>query len=408
MKCRLCQSENLEKYLDLGFSPPEDAFLTTDDLSKPELWYPLNVNMCLNCGLSQLGYIVPLKAKFGGNYVYDTGATPAGVEHYQEFARDITAQFNLSQNDFMLDIGSNTGVLLQAFNKISKIKVLGIDPAPIVASIANKKGIKTIAKPFGYSLAKQIAKTKGKCKLITGTNVFAHIDNLTDVMKGIDILLDKNGVFIFESPHFMKLVKKFEYDTIYHGHVSYISITPLPKLLNQFGMEVFNVVETEIHGGSIRVFIARKGKYKINKIVKDIIKRENIAKINDIKHLKKWARKVEKNALDLSKLLWSLKLKGKRIVGIGAPAKGTTLLVYSQIGTQVIDYLTEVNPLKIGRYSPGFHIPIKSDDYFLKDNPDYALILPWNFSKPIMDKLKIYKKRGGKFIIPVPSPRIIK
>jgi len=408
MKCRLCQSNNLKEFLDLGFSPPEDAFLTKENLTEPETWYPLRVNLCINCGFAQLAYIAPLEVKFGKNYIYDTSATASGVLHYQNFAKETVERFSIKNKDLILDIGSNTGVLLKAFQDESGCRILGVDPAPIVGKIAHDKGIKTYIKPFTEKLTKKIVGINDKAKLVTGTNVFAHIDNLVDVMKGVKTLLTDDGIFIFESPHFLNLVNNMEYDTIYHGHVSYISIKPLVGFFDRFGMEIFNIIETDIHGGSIRVFIAEKGKFKVNKIVKDIIQREKEAKIQNLPYLKQWANKVGKNAHDLSKLLWSLKLRGKRIVGIGAPAKGTTLLIYSQIGTQVLDYVTDANPLKIGRFTPGMHIPIKSDEYFLKDNPDYALVLPWNFAKPIMTKLESYKRKGGKFIIPVPHPKIIK
>ena len=408
MGCRLCKSKKLVEYLDLGYSPTEDSFLSAEDLQTPEIWFPLRVSVCSDCGFSQLSYVAPLKAKFGSKYIYDTGATLSGVKHYNQFAKDVAKVLSIEKDDLVIDIGSNTGVLLQAFKDASGCKVIGVDPAPIVAEIANKKEIKTYVLPFGAESAERIEKKEGKAKLITGTNVFAHIDDLHDVMRGVKKLLHRDGVFVFESPHFLNLVKKMEYDTIYAGHCSYIAITPLVKFFAKFGMEIFDIVETKIHGGSIRVFIGKTGKHKIEKIVKDVVKREKEAKILEPKYLTLWAKKVKKNASELSKLLWSLKFKGKRIVGIGAPAKGTTLLIYSQIGTQVIDYLTDANPLKIGKFSPGMHIPIKSDEYFLKDNPDYALILPWNFAEPIMEKLAEFKKRGGKFIVPVPYPKIVK
>lgn len=408
MACRLCKSKKLEEFLDLGFSPTEDSFLSKEDLSDPEVWFPLRVSTCLDCGFAQLSYVAPLEAKFGAKYIYDTGATPTGVKHYNQFAKDVADTLKIEKKDLVIDIGSNTGVLLQAFKDACGCKVLGVDPAPIVAKIANEKGIKTYVLPFGKESAEKIVKKEGKAKLITGTNVFAHIDDLHDVMNGVKKLLAKDGVFIFESPHFLNLIKKMEYDTIYAGHCSYISIKPLVKFFAKFEMEIFDIVETDIHGGSIRVFIGKKGSHKVSKIVKEIVVREVSAQIQEIEFLKEWAKKIYKNSKDLSELLWSLKLKGKRIVGIGAPAKGTTLLVFSQIGTGVLDYLTDANPLKLGKFSPGLHIPIKSDEEFMKDKVDYALILPWNFSKPIMEKLAEFKRKGGKFIIPVPYPKIVK
>lgn len=407
MICRLCKSKNLTQYLDLGYSPCEDSFLSEEDLNQPEVWYPLRVNVCESCGFSQLAYVAPLEAKFGDKYIYDTGATKAGVLHYNNFAKEVCDKIPINKKDLVIDIGSNTGVLLQAFKDVSGCRVVGVDPAPIVAKIANKKGVKTYIKPFGEKSAKMIAEKQGKARIITGTNVFAHIDDLYDVMRGVKKLLTKDGVFIFESPHFLNLVKNLEYDTIYAGHCSYIAIKPLVNFFKKFGMEIFDVVESEIHGGSIRVFVGKIGKNKIEKIVSELINKEDKENVLKSDYLIKWAKKVEKNSDELLKLLWSLKLQGKRIVGIGAPAKGTTLLTYSKIGKNVLDYLTDANPMKLGKFSPGLHIPIKSDEYLLKDKPDYGLILPWNFQKPIMENLKKFREDGGKFIIPIPKPKVI-
>lgn len=407
MVCRLCQMSNLREFLDLGFSPPEDAFLSIEDLGRPEVWYPLRVNICSDCGFVQLSYVAPLKAKFGERYVYDTAATAAGVRYYQKFAKEVNVTFPLSPDDLVIDIGSNTGVLLKAFKDESNCKILGVDPAPIVARIANNNKIKTLVKPFDTDLADKIINKYDKAKLITGTNVFAHIDNLVDVVKAVDKLLTEDGLFIFENPHFLNLIKKMEYDTIYQGHCSYLSIKPLIPFFDRFGLEIFDVEENSIHGGSIRVFVGRKGKKKVSGNVKRILEAEEKARIHDLKFLKEWAQKVQEHRQSLVSLLRSLKAKGKRIVGVGAPAKSTTLLTYCQIGTQYLDYVTDVNVLKIGSFTPGLHIPIKSDEFLLEDMPEYALILPWNFGDEIMENLADYKKRGGKFIIPVPSPKII-
>ncbi len=406
--CRLCHEDRLEEFLDLGFSPPEDAFLQASDLNRPETWYPLSVSVCQQCGFAQLTHVIPLEAKFGAQYVYDTAATPAGVRHFQQFAKDVGDSISLAENDLVVDIGSNTGVLLKAFQEVSRCLVVGVDPAPIVAEIANDQGIRTYVEPFSPLVAERINREHGLAKLVTGTNVFAHIDDLDAVMDGIDSLLDPQGVFVFESPHFLRLVENLEYDTIYHGHVSYISLKPLIEFFRRFGMEVFNVVEPPIHGGSIRVFIGRRGKNRVAGIVSTLIGQEESAKIHQLSYLRDWAKEVAEHRQALRKLLLSLKLQGKRIVGVGAPAKSTTLLTYAQIGTEVLDYVTDANPLKVGRFTPGQHIPIKSDDFFLEDRPDYALVLAWNFGREIMAKLAAYQKSGGKFVVPIPKPRIVK
>lgn len=406
MRCRICHSRSLTKFLDLGFSPPADAFLSLDELKEPEVWYPLEVFICNNCNLVQLGYVVSPDILFQRNYPYESSTTTTAVEHFHSLAKSAFSRFGLNSNDLVVDIGSNVGVLLQGF-KNHGVEVLGIEPAPNICEIARKNGIETINDFFSKELALRIVKTKKKAKIVTGTNVVAHIDDLHSLVRALDALLEKNGVFIFEAPYLVDLIENLEYDTIYHEHLSYLSVKPMNMLFRNFRMEIFDVEKVSIHGGSLRYFVARENTYPISGNVAKFIELENEKKIYDIATLRNFSNSVQRNREELVWMLKSIKRKGKRIAGVSAPAKGMTLLNYCRIGPETLDFITEKSALKIGKYTPGMHIPVLPDSELIKQMPDYALLLAWNFAEEIMKNLKDYKDAGGKFIIPIPEPRIV-
>lgn len=405
-KCRFCLSRNLQPYLDLGFTPPADRFLTLNKLNESETHYPLKVVLCLRCGLSQLSFTVDPEILYQEDYPYESSMTKTGRTHYDDFARSVSKKLGLTKKDLVVDVGSNVGVLLEGFKRRG-VKILGVDPAVNIAKIANKRGIKTIADFFVPKVAKNIKKKYGPAKVIVGTNVFAHIFDHQEFMKAVKILLAKDGVFIFESPHFNNLVNNLEYDTIYHEHLLYLSLKPVINLFKKLGMEVFDVETHPIHGGSLRVFAARKGVFPIAPSVYALLKDEEKYSIHSLPTLKKFAQRVKQNSYKLVSLLRNLRGRGKTIAVVSTPAKGMTLLNYCRIGPELIGFATEKSKLKIGRFTPGTHIPIFSDSELLKRQPDYALLLAWNFAEEIMKNLKEYKKRGGKFIIPIPKPKII-
>lgn len=404
--CRMCKSTKLHKFLDLGFSALSDGFLTKKNLDEPEIFYPLNVLICKTCGLCQLGHTVPPEYMFNENYPYDSSTTKTGREHFTKMGYDICKNFDLKPKSLIIDIGSNTGVLLSSF-KSKNMNVLGIEPSSNVANIARKNGIKTTTDFFSKKLSQKIVKKYGKSSVITATNVFAHIDDLDDFMDGIKILLNKDGILVIEAPYLVNLIENLEYDTIYHEHLSYLSVKPVRKFCKKHKMDLFDVEIKKIHGGTIRYFIGRKGKQKISNNISKFLKLEEHKKIYNNKHLDIFAKKVEYHRTELNDFLFNLKKSGKKIVGISAPAKGNTMLNYCRIGPEILDYITEKNPMKIGKYTPGMHIPIYSDKKLLTDKSDYALILAWNFAEEIMNNNKSYRKNKGKFIIPLPHPKII-
>lgn len=406
MYCRICHSKSLTKFLDLGFTPLADDFLSLERMSEPEVHYPLEVFICNNCSLVQIGYVVPPEILFRKDYPYEASMTETGVKHFHSLAKEASSRFGLSSDDLVIDIGSNVGVLLQGF-KNQGAEVLGIEPARNICEIAIKNGIETIDDFFSIDLALKIVKERKKAKIITGTNVVAHINDHHSLVRGLDILLDKEGVFIFEAPYLCDLIENLEYDTIYHEHLSYLSVKPMNTLFHKFGMEIFDIKKVAIHGGSLRYFVARENTYPISNKVDKFLELEKEKKIYEIDTLKNFAKSVQRNREDLSWMLKSVKHEGKRIAGVSAPAKGMTLLNYCRIGPEILDFVTEKSTLKIGKYTPGTHIPIVSDSELIKQMPDYVLLMAWNFADEIIKNLKDYKDAGGKFIIPIPKPHII-
>ncbi|MBI5261254.1 MAG: class I SAM-dependent methyltransferase [Bradyrhizobium sp.] len=407
-KCRMCGGERLSLFLDLGEMPPADQFLHKEQLGQHRDSYPLQVAVCEDCGLIQLNYVVPPEILYCDDYPYESSTTSAGRRHWGEFAQTTSRLLHLTANDLVVDIGSNVGVLLQMF-KEQGTKVLGVDPAANIAEIANKNGIETIAAFFNSTTARQIVASKGQATVITGTNVFAHVGDLHDLMGAVTTLLAERGTFIIEAPYFLELLHSLEYDTIYHEHLSYLSLKPLVGFFRQFGMEIFDAQLRDIHGGSIRLFVRRIGTSAdpVAPIVDQMLANEERERIHELDTLKQFAQNVANNRKALRELLISLKKSGNRIVAVSAPAKGMTLLNYCGLGTEFLDFVTEKSKLKIGRYTPGMRIEVVPDDMLLTHQPDYALLLAWNFAEEIMNNLKEFSDRGGKFIIPIPTPRIV-
>jgi len=407
MQCRICYSNDLTKFLDLGFTPPADGFLSLEKLKEPEVYYPLEVFICNNCSLVQLGYVVLPEILFNETYPYESSMTNRGVTHFHSLAEEAASKFELKPEDLVVDIGSNVGVLLQGFKKQGSINVLGIEPVKTLCEIARNNDIRTLNAFFSEEIATKIVKEMGKSKVVTGTNVVAHINDHYSLVRALDTLLDESGVFIFEAPYLIDLIENLEYDTIYHEHLSYLSVKPMNTLFRKFGMEIFDIEKMDIHGGSLRYFVSRKNKYAVSSNVNKFLELEKTKKVYEQETLTNFAKSVQNNREELTWLLKSMKHDGKRIVGVSASAKGMTLLNYCRIGPETLDFITEKSNLKIGKYTPGTHIPIVPDSELIEKMPDYALLLAWNFADEIMKNLKDYKDAGGKFIIPIPKPHII-
>jgi hypothetical protein len=406
MNCRMCNSTNLTKFLDLGFHPPADQFLRKEQLREPVVYYPLEVMMCDQCGLAQLSYVVSPEVLYRHDYPYESSITKTGQRHWAEFAETVADMMHLRSGELVVDIGSNVGELLKAFEAFG-VRPLGVDPASNIVLIAQKRGIETLNDFFSMDLAQRIVQDRGPAKVITATNVFAHVDDLDAFMRAVELLLSQRGVFVLEAPYFVNLIKKLEYDTIYHEHLSYLTVKPLVPFFKRFGMEIINIQQRDIHGGSFRVFVARSGDFPVSPTVDELLQSEAAMGVHSREILEKFSLSVQSNRQELLWLLRRLKHEGACIVGVSAPAKGMTLLNYCRIGTEALDLISEKSKLKIGRFSPGAHIPVVSDEEMIRRNPDYALLLAWNFAEEIMENLKAFRQKGGKFIIPIPWPHIV-
>lgn len=403
MACFICGKENLISVLDLGHQPPSDAFLRGEDLSKPEIFYPLNLCLCDDCHLVQLNYVVDPEKLFR-NYVYNTAANNSLKVNFKNLVDVLVKRFNLVKSDLAVDVGSNDGTLLSYYLSYG-IKILGIDPSSAV-KLALENKIPTINDFFSLEMAKKIVKEYGAAKVITATNVFAHVNKLNDFMLGIKELLRLEGVFVSESGYVLDLVEKLQYDSIYHEHLRYYSIYPLTVLFDKFDMEIFDVERIPSHGGSVRVYAANKGIHSIQASVKNLLGLEERFGIYLTETFDKFAERIKNNKLEIQKFIAEQKYNGKKIVSIGAPAKGNTLLNYCRLGPEIIDYLAEKSVLKIGLFSPGIHIPVVEEDRLFKEQPDYALLLSWNLAEELIPKIRNngYK---GKFIIPNPKLVIV-
>ncbi len=406
-KCRICKSTKLEKFLALGKVALVSSFLKKDQLDEPEQIPDLNIYVCTNCWLVQVIDVPDPTDLFLNNYPYFTSFISTMITHFNNLAAVITKRFDLDKTHLVIDIGSNDGVFLSAFKKLG-IPALGIEPAPNIASVAIARGVETLNIFFTKETAEKIRQTRGPAKLILSTNTFAHIDNLDDFVAGLTILLEDEGVFIFENPYLIDTLLNNEFDTMYYDHVSCYAIKPLTVLFNRFNMEIFDVQRTSVHGGSILVFVKKIGsKIPPTNAVKKLMNLEQKLELNTLKPYVEFSKRVKLFKNKLTSLLRKLKSKGKSIVGYGASARGNVLLSYCHIGTGTLDYMVDKSTFKQGLYTPGTHIPIFAPEKIVKDMPDYLLLIAWNFADEIIAQQQEYKKRGGKFILPIPKIKII-
>ena len=400
-KCQISGIKDLKTILSLGYLPAVNKLKKIGNLLSEDSFYPAELMFSPSSKLVQLSTVVNKEILFPKEYPYTSSTTKILRENFKELYEDCKKIINISSQDLIIDIGSNDGNLLNNF-KLNH-RVLGITPEKI-GKVAIKKGINTLIKYFDDKTAKLVLKKYGKAKIITATNVFAHIENVNSLMKNILKILKKNGVFISESHYLVPLIKTNQYDTIYHEHLRYYSLTSLKYLFEMYGMKIIHAKPIKTHGGSIRVYAARKNNFKINKSVKKILKYEkNFLTWNTFLNFKK---NVVKSKLNLYSLLKNLKKNNKKIYGIGAPSRASTLINYVGLDENIIDCILEIDgSYKIGNYIPGKKIPILSEKLLYNKPPDYVILFSWHITSEL--KLNL-KKKGykGKFIIPLPSPRI--
>ncbi len=401
-KCQLSKKNDLKRILSLGYLPPVNDYQRINTRKKEEIFFPAELYISRSSKLVQLGTVVNKEIIFPKSYPYTSSTTAILRENFRELYNESSKILNLKKSDLIIDIGSNDGNLLSNFKK--KHRVLGITPE-LIGKIAIKKGINTLIRYFDKSTASLVLKKYGKAKLITATNVFAHIDDVDAVMKNLIKILDKDGVFISESHYLVSLLKTVQYDTIYHEHMRYYSLTSLNYLFKKYKLKIFHAKKISTHGGSIRVYVSRSNKYKIRENVKQILDYEK--KYLNEKNFLNFKKNVVLSKLKLHSLLSKLKSNNKTIFGVGAPSRAATLVNYVGLNEDILDCILEIKgSYKIGNYMPGTNIPILEENYIKKNTPDYLLLLSWHISKTLIKNIK----RGGykgKFIIPLPNPHIV-
>ncbi len=400
-RCQISNSKKLESLIFLGYLPPVNTLKKIGSTPKEEISFPAELLFCDESKLAQLGCIVDKEILFPYSYPYTSSTTKILRDNFADLYKDTNKIIKLNKNDLIIDIGSNDGNLLSNFKK--KHKVLGVTPEKI-GKLAIRKGIPTIIDYFNKKVSSKILKKYGKAKVITATNVFAHIDNINGIVKSILKTLSKDGIFISESHYLLPLIQTVQYDTIYHEHLRYYSLESLNYLFKKHNLEIIDSKEIPTHGGSIRVYAARKGIYKISKNVKKQFNKEK--KYLNKKNFLNFRKKVVTSKINLFNIIKRVKDKNKRIFGVGAPSRASTLINYLGLDQDIIDCVLEINgSYKIGNYIPGTKIPIVNENILSKQKPDYLILFSWHIKNELKKNLK---KKGfkGKFIIPLPVPRI--
>jgi SAM-dependent methyltransferase len=403
--CIVCDEETVEQFLDLGETALANKFLSSEELSQSESTYPLKVGFCHTCGHVQLTDIVPPQAMFE-DYLYVSSASDTLKAHLYDLSDTVVEQYGLGPDDLVIDIGCNDGTLLSGFRRHG-VKVLGVDPAENLAELTRESGIDRYVGFFTAQSAQEIVRRWGPATIITATNTFPHIPRLKDFITGLKTALAPAGVFVIEAHYLVDLLEQCAFDTIYHEHVSYWALGPMVYLFDRAGMQVVHVDRVPLHHGQIRVFVQHKGEGQVQPSVGALLETERSLGIDQLGTYHRFAETTEKIKRDLNRTVQQLIAKGKKLVGYGAPAKGNTLLSFLEIGPQSLPYIVDRSTLKQGRYTPGQHIPVVSPERLLADQPDYVLLLAWNFAEEIIGQQSEYRRRGGEFIIPVPEVKVI-
>lgn len=406
-RCRYCQNQLPEPFLDLGTMPLANSFLAPPQAREEEFSCPLRLVWCSVCGLVQLSHVVPPERMFS-NYLYVSSTTETFRKHFAAYARSAKAKLLTPRASPMaVDIGSNDGLLLSCYEN-EGMKAVGVEPARNLSEEANQKGLRTIPDYFGTSAVETILKEEGPADIVSANNVFAHIDDIPSVCRNVNRLLAPGGIWIIEFPYLVTMFEEMLFDMIYHEHLSYIALAPLKFLLSHFDLEIFAIDKVSSHGGSLRVYIQKKkGGHPVSPEVETWIRDETKKGYQSFPVYQEFTKRVYRVKEKLVGFVGEIKSRGKSISGYGAPAKGNTLINFCGFDASLIDYIVDDNPLKQNLLTPGAKIPVVSNHHLFEDPTDYIILFAWNFSPEILKKLTPLKQQGAKFIVPLPEPRII-
>jgi len=403
--CQGCGSHDLESVLDLGYQPLCNEFVPAKEAIRPQTYYPLRLCYCHDCTLVQLDYVIPTGRTFGEQYTYLTGSSPSLVDYYSQLAGKLVRRFDLRPGDAVLDIGSNDGTFLKAFQELG-MHVLGVEGAKQPSTIAQRNNVPTLSRFFGRETTaaiKERLQPAGRLRLILAMNVLAHTDNINVFLPEVVSLMEPDTVFVSQSHWLPALIKQCEFDTIYHEHLRYYTLKSLSNLLGRHHLNVVDAELTDFYGGSVLAYASKSSGQQSGEVL-SILKQEQ--EIGILQSLKSMKDVLLRNKARLLNLLVDLKMSGQRVIGIGAPMKASTLLNFYGITPDLVEYLAEVNELKIGTVVPGVRIPVLDEELVFQNQPDYAILLSWNMAQTIIPK---YREAGyeGKFILPVPEVEVL-
>lgn len=407
MNCRHCNDEVTVSFVDLATAPPSNAYLSNVELKRAEKYFPLRILVCTNCWLVQTEDYADATDLFSSDYAYFSSFSTSWLEHSKRYASDMTERLGLDQNSRVAEIAANDGYLLQYFHNAG-IPCYGVEPAGSTAEAARKRGLEIVESFFGVELAVELASQNRLVDLLVANNVLAHVPDINDFVSGFRILLKPGGVATFEFPHLMRLVDEKQFDTIYHEHYSYLSLTALLSVFKQCDMEIFDVEELSTHGGSLRLYCQSNdtGIHPISESVGALASKEKQAGLTSEAYYSGFQGRAEKVKNEFLEFLLDAKKRGKKVIGYGAAAKGNTLLNFAGVKPDLIPFVVDQNPAKQGKFLPGSRIPILDETWIEKEKPDYIVIFPWNLSNELKEQLKYVRAWDGQFVTAIPEIKI--
>lgn len=403
--CLVCEQSDVEPFLDLGETALANKFLSASELSGAEAKYPLVVGFCHGCGHVQLTEHVPPSAMFE-DYLYVSAASDTLREHLHHLSDVVTEREGLREGDLVIDVGANDGTLLKGFRRHG-VRALAVDPARNLAKLYADPDIERYVGFFDSRSAAEIRERFGLASAVTATNTFPHIPALHDFVRGVETVLAPGGAFVIEVHYLVDLLEQLAFDTVYHEHVSYWALGPMIRLFEHHHMRVVDVERLPVHHGQLRVFVRREDEGETNPSVSELLAGERAMGLDRIETWRDLASRTARLKADLRQMLARVRARGSRIAGYGAPAKGNTLLGFLELGPEQLEYIADRSPLKQGLFTPGSHIPVVAPEQLLEDQPEYVLLLAWNFAEEVVEQQAEYRARGGRFIVPVPEVREI-